>query len=122
MAPCKLTETWKQIPPHRHSGGTVLGLALLLSACSGAKSGSATLTWNAPTRYTDGSPLTDLAGYRVYCGTNPFNLVQTADIKGAASTRYVVTGLTTGTTYCVVRAYNASGQVSAPSNMRSKTI
>ena len=31
--------------------------------------GSATLSWTAPTQNTDGSPPTNLAGYRIYWGT-----------------------------------------------------
>jgi ABC-type glycerol-3-phosphate transport system substrate-binding protein len=35
----------------------------------GSSSNSATLTWDAPTTNVDGTPLTDLAGYKVYYGT-----------------------------------------------------
>jgi len=31
--------------------------------------GSALLSWNAPSTNEDGTPLTDLAGYKIYYGT-----------------------------------------------------
>jgi hypothetical protein len=34
---------------------------------------TATLTWDAPTTNADGTPLTDLAGYRIYYGTTSGN-------------------------------------------------
>ncbi len=35
----------------------------------GSSSNSATLTWDAPTTNVDGTPLTDLAVYKIYYGT-----------------------------------------------------
>jgi Fibronectin type III domain len=84
--------------------------------------GTATLSWTAPTRNTDGTPLTDLAGYHVYFGRDSSNLTQFIDIAGATSVRYVVTGLAAGTYYFAVSAYNKLGLESARSNVVSKTI
>jgi hypothetical protein len=61
-------------------------------------------------------------GYRVYGGTSPDNLAQIADIKGGLITWYVVTGLKSGTYFFVVRAYSATGGLSAASNIVSKTL
>ena len=36
-----------------------------------AVNGVAALSWDPPTANTDGSPLTDLVGFRVYSGTTP---------------------------------------------------
>ncbi len=41
--------------------------------------GTATLSWTPPTQNTDGSPLTDLAGYRVYWGTSSGNYPELRD-------------------------------------------
>jgi Fibronectin type III domain len=84
--------------------------------------GTASLSWSAPTENTDGTPITDLAGYHVYYGTNSSNLTQTVDIVGATVTSYVVRGLAAGTYYFAVSAYNGSGLESAKSNVASKTI
>jgi hypothetical protein len=122
-------------------------LALLLSACSGASvvsststtatggatstasstsasstDGTATLSWSAPTENADGTPVTDLAGYRVYYGTSPGDLSQSIEVSGAQTTTYEVENLPAGTYYFAVAAYNTSGVESAQSNVGSKTI
>jgi hypothetical protein len=84
--------------------------------------GSAGLSWSAPTNNEDGSPIAGLAGYHIYYGTDPNNFGGTVDVAGASSTTYTVTGLTAGTYYFVVAAYNADGVESAMSNVGNKTI
>jgi len=50
----------------------VAWLACLLSVivALAGQAGEVTLAWEAPTEYADGSPLTELTGYRVYYGTS----------------------------------------------------
>ena len=84
--------------------------------------GSATLSWNVPTQNTDGSPLTNLAGYRIYYGTDAAALAQAANIDTTDTTSYVVSGLSSGTWYFAIRAYNTAGTESDLSNLASKTI
>lgn len=83
---------------------------------------SADVTWEAPTTNTNGSALTDLAGFRVYYGTSPSSLTQTADVPSAGATDYVVQGLTAGTWYFAVAAYTNTGVQSSFSSVVSKTI
>jgi len=40
---------------------------------AGLSTGSVTLSWDAPTTNLDGTPLTDLAGYKVYYGRTSSN-------------------------------------------------
>ena len=84
--------------------------------------GEATLSWMAPDENTDGSALTNLAGYRIYYGTSADSLDQVIDIPTVGVTTYVVDSLTTGTYYFSIRAYNAAGAESALSNIVSTTI
>jgi len=84
--------------------------------------GTATLTWTAPTQNTDGSPLVDLAGYRVYHGTSPDALTDVVQVTDAAATTYAFNQLGSGTHYFAVAAYTASGVESALSGVGSKTI
>jgi hypothetical protein len=84
--------------------------------------GAATLSWAAPTQNTDGSPVTGLAGYHIYYGTDESAPSQTVTVAGATATTYVVQGLTPGTYYFTVVAYNASGIDSPDSNVAVKTI
>lgn len=89
---------------------------------AGSSSGSATLSWTPPTSNTDGSTLSNLAGYRIYYGTSPSNLTRTVQLSNASLTRYVVSDLSAATWYFAVRAYTSSGAESTNSNTASKTI
>jgi hypothetical protein len=84
--------------------------------------GQATLSWAAPDQNTDGSALTNLAGYRIYYGTSAAALNQVIDIATVGMTTYVVDDLTSGTYYFSIRAYNAAGVESELSNIVSSTI
>jgi hypothetical protein len=81
----------------------------------------AQLSWTAPTENVDGTPLTDLAGYRVHWGTARRNYSQNARIDGASNRQYAVT-LSPGTWYFAVTAVNAAGEESAYSGEVSKTV
>lgn len=83
---------------------------------------SADVSWTAPTSNTNGSALTDLAGYRIYYGTGPGKLDASIDVPNAGASDYVVTGLTSGTWYFAVAAYTNVGVESTLSSVVSKTI
>jgi len=85
-------------------------------------SGSAALSWVPPTTNTDGSPLTDLAGFTINYGTSPSALSQTINVASATATGYTVQGLSSGTWYFTVTAYTSVGTQSLPSNVASDTI
>jgi hypothetical protein len=84
--------------------------------------GSATLSWQAPTQNADGTPIAGLAGYRIHYGPSSTQLNQLIEVSGAGSTSYVVTGLTSGTYYFAVSAYNSFGVEGALSNIASKSF
>jgi hypothetical protein len=96
--------------------------AILVNVPAASTTGSATLTWVAPTENTDGTAVTDLAGYRIYYGTSATDLTQEIDLAGTTSTSYVVSGLAPGTYYFAVTAYSTAGMESAESNQASKSI
>lgn len=83
---------------------------------------TATLTWKPPTQNTDGSTLSDLAGYRLSYGQSPDALTQIIQIPSPATTSYIAQGLASGTWYFVIRAYTSGGTESALSNSVSKVI
>jgi len=84
--------------------------------------GSATLSWQPPSSNTDGSPLTNLAGYVVRYGTSLSKLSTEVRVSNPGLTTYVVSELAPATWYFQVSAYNTSGVESAPSATASKTI
>ncbi|HZL96238.1 MAG TPA: putative Ig domain-containing protein, partial [Vicinamibacterales bacterium] len=59
--------------------------------------GSATLRWTAPTQNSDGSPLTDLAGYKIYWGPAQNNYPNSVTLDNPGLTTYVVENLVPGT-------------------------
>lgn len=84
-------------------------------------SGTATLGWTATTTNSDGSALTNLAGYKVYYGTASGSYPRSIDVGNV--TTYEVTNLPIGFTYYfVVKSYNQAGVESEPSNEASKAI
>lgn len=84
--------------------------------------GAATVSWSAPTLNNDGSPLTDLAGYRIYYGTSASSLTQVINVATVGITTYVIGDLGSGTWYFGLRALNSTGVESDLSNVASKTI
>jgi hypothetical protein len=84
--------------------------------------GTATLSWTAPTLRTDGTPLTNLAGYRIHYGTTQGQYSNRITINNAGVTTYVVENLTSGTWYFTTTAFDTTGAESDYSNVASKTI
>lgn len=84
--------------------------------------GTADLSWQAPTRNTDGTSLSNLAGYRISYGASPTALVRTIQVANPGTTRYTVRNLSPGTWYFAVRAYTSTGTESDSSNVRSKVV
>jgi hypothetical protein len=91
-------------------------------AVTATGSGVATLSWTPPTQNSDGSSLTDLAGYQISYGRSAEDLGQFISVTNASVSTYVVENLTTGTWYFAVSAVNARGITSPLSNVASKTI
>lgn len=84
--------------------------------------GRASLSWEAPSQRADGTPLTDLAGFRIYYGTEPGNLRQVVEVKDPGARSWVVEDLTSGTWYFAATAFDAAGLESVRSNPASKKI
>ena len=84
--------------------------------------GSATVSWSAPTQNTDGSALTNLAGFNIYYGTSASNLNQSVQIANPGLTTYALGNLAPGAWYFAVNAYTTAGAESALSSIASKTI
>ena len=84
--------------------------------------GFAELQWTAPTRNDDGSPLTDLAGYKVRYGQSPGALTQVVNVAGGAITSVRIEGLAAGTWYFTVASYTTTGVESAQTGAVSKSI
>ena len=87
-----------------------------------SSNGTATLSWTPPTQNTDGTTLSNLAGFRISYGTSSSSLNQTIEVANPGLATYVVTGLSSGNWFFAVRAYNSGGAESANSSVVSKSI
>jgi len=96
--------------------------AFTITVQAGAVVGSASLNWTAPTKNEDGTPLTNLAGYKVRYGTNVGALNQLQDIPNPGTTSLTIQGLAAGTWYFTLASYTNVGVESAQTAAVSKTI
>ena len=106
--------------------GVSNGTATVTNSSSGAgvatASGTATLNWDATTLNTDGTALTDLAGYKVFYGLSASSMDAVVELSDPSLTTYVVSNLSSGTWYFGVSAYTNIGTESAMSNVATKTF
>jgi Putative Ig domain len=92
------------------------------AAGGGGTVGSVTLNWSPPTHNTDGSTLTNIAGYRVVYGKSAGALTSTVQIANPGISSYVIDNLASGTWYFALKVYTSSGTESALTNVASKSI
>jgi hypothetical protein len=104
----------------------IVFLVLGLFACGTiqvppADAGMIALSWEAPTTNEDGTALTDLSGYKLYCGikTGIYD-VYSIDVGNVLT--YTIKPVNDGTYFCVATAYNKAKTESAYSNEVSKIV
>lgn len=114
--------TYAHISISVSDGSATLTLADQALSVVATANGVATLSWMPPTENEDGTPLTDLAGYRIHYGTDLGSLDRTVDITTPGLASYVVENLTPGTWHFVLTAYTTGGRESRVSSAASKTI
>jgi hypothetical protein len=87
-----------------------------------AGTGYAALRWEVPAAKVDGSPLDDLAGYRILYGRHADDLDQSVLIGDPNVTSFEFTTLQTGIWYFAVVAVSASGLEGPPTVTATKSI
>ncbi|HEY0684289.1 MAG TPA: putative Ig domain-containing protein [Steroidobacter sp.] len=103
-------------------GRATASLAAFSISVVDASSDGAVLSWTAPTSNTDGSTLSNLAGYRIAYGTSASAMTSTIQVANPSVTNYTISNLAPGTYYFAVRAYTSNGTESAISNVYSKVV
>lgn len=92
----------------------MLPILFILTFFSTSFAAALLVSWNANSE-------ADLAGYKLYYGTEQANYTESVDVGSATS--YIVENLTEGQTYYfVLTAYDLSGNESAPSDEASATV
>jgi hypothetical protein len=114
--------TYSNIVISVSDGKASAALAAFAITVADASSGAASLTWVPPTQNTDGSTLTNLAGYRIVYGVSATQLTQTIQVTNAGTSSYVVENLAPGTYYFAIRAYTSGGAESTDSNVVAKVV
>lgn len=86
----------------------VLACPCVQGASPSPETASVTLAWDAPVSNTDGTPVGNLTGYRLYCGTAPhtYSTVITVGLTPTATVSNLQTGVTY---YFAVVACNDAG-------------
>ncbi len=107
----------------RQGQGTLAAFSIVVSpAASTGTTGAATVTQAPPTLYTDGSVMTNLAGYRIRYGKTATSLTNVATVNNAGVASYVVEGLSPGVWYFAVAAYTSQGAESEDSQVVTVTV
>ncbi len=106
------------------SGATVASLpAFTLTVTPGAAGTSGvSLNWVAPTENSNGTPLTNLQGFKIHYGTQSQTYTAEIAVSNPTVTTYLVNSLPAGTYYFAVTAYNSDGLESSPSDEISATF
>ena len=88
----------------------------------GSGAGVASLQWQPPPTKVDGTPLDDLAGFRICYGRDPEDLDHSIYISNPAQTTFEFSTLGSGTWYFTVLGVDASGLEGPPTVAATKTI
>lgn len=83
------------------------------------------LTWTVPTDDENSQPLSNLAGYLLYAGQNPGEVLVSFDLANPAATSYLwndAAFVSGQTWYVMIRAYTSTGAYSVLSDPVSKVV
>lgn len=92
-------------------------------SCTWAGGGSATINWTLPTQNTDGSPLTDLTGFKIYRRIVPATTeTLLTNVQSATATSFTDSPLSPGTYFYTMTSYNVAGIESDHTSPGSKVV
>jgi hypothetical protein len=114
--------TYSNIGISVSDGKATTALSKFAVVVNGISDNRVTLSWTPPTENTDGTPLTNLSGYKIYYGTSAAALTNSITVSTAGVSMHVVEDLTPATWYFAITAMTASGEESNFSNVAYKKI
>jgi hypothetical protein len=91
----------------------ILWVGCFLGGCglSSLEAADAAFAWDPPVNYMDGSPLNDLAGYRIYYGQTSHTYSTTVDV-GLATTAAIANLAQGKTFFFTISSYTSNGNES----------
>lgn len=100
----------------------LVALLIALLACPfAALAAPVTLRWTPPTQNTDGTALTNLAGYRILYGPAANQLTQTVSLTNPGLTSYAL-DLAPGKWFFAMKAFSSAGTESDPTATVSANV
>ncbi len=94
----------------------------VINGAASAGSGVASLQWETPPSKVDGTPLDDLAGYRILYGRTASELDQSVLISNPSTTTYEFATLDPGTGQFALVAVNAGGLEGPATTLAQKSV
>lgn len=125
---CQASGSWtgsrsaSRSSPLVFSGVTPPASYTLTCSWPGAVDDDILVRWQPPTENEDGTPLTNLAGFRIYYGTAAGSLSQTRAINEPGATSHLLKPLAPGTWFLAMTALNAEGTESKRTATISATL
>ncbi len=101
---------------------SIAPFTIVVADAASPVAGGASVQWVAPPSKMDGSPLDDLAGYRISYGRTADELDNSVYIEDPNATSYTIDSLESGVWYFAVSAVNANGLEGAASIAVQKSI
>jgi len=80
------------------------------------------LAWSHPDQLVDGSPMTDLSGYTIFCWNSANQQTLEIEVDDPLESSFEVKNFAPGTYQCAVKASSATSGDSALSNVVTRTI
>jgi hypothetical protein len=96
--------------------------SIVVSAPASAAPGTVAIRWVPPTVNSDGTVLTDLAGYRIRYGRTADSLSSMVTLNNPGLSRHVLEGLAAGAWHFSVSAFSTTGGESDGSPVVSTTV
>ncbi len=88
------------------------------------KTGSITLSWTAPVKRSDGTPLSlaDIDGFHIHYGKTAGSYTSQVNVADGTAQKVNLTNLASGTYYLVMSTYDVNGRESGNSSMVTKSV
>jgi hypothetical protein len=87
-----------------------------------APSGTVSLSWVPPVQNTDGTAITDLAGYHIYYGRDSTSMDQVVTIRNPRAASYELANLSAGDWFFTIVAYTSDNVTSSASGLISASL